>query len=86
MNKGDMYCLKEKDRSRCTSKKVWAYLVYISVAGITVSKLRPVVCLDTFDGRGECFCQMLHEHGGGISTVFFECLHEFSSGICWLGW
>lgn len=53
----------------------------IPVAGKTVGKLWPVVCLDTFDGRWERFYQMFHEHGGGISAVLLKCLHEPPSGV-----
>mgnify|MGYP003255546271 CR=1 FL=1 len=46
------------------------------VARKAVGEFRPIVCLDTFDGAGECPYQMLHELGGRIGAVFLKGFHE----------
>lgn len=46
------------------------------VARKAVGEFRPIVCLDTFDGAGECPYQMLHELGGRIGAVFLKDFHK----------
>lgn len=64
-----------------------AFQMYLKEGGLVlvgskaVGKLWPVVRLDAFNGNRECFHQVFHEHGGGISAVFLKCLHKPPSGV-----
>ena len=64
-----------------------AFQMYLKEGGLVfvsskaVGKLWPIVRLDAFNGKGERFHQVFHEHGGGISAVFLKGLHKPPPGV-----
>lgn len=46
-----------------------------------VGKFCPIVCLNTFNGTGECFYQMLHKLSGRKGAMLFKGLHKAPAGI-----
>lgn len=54
---------------------------FLTVCGKAVGKFRAIIRLDAFNGKRECFYQMIYEHGRGISIMFLKSFHEAPSGI-----
>ena len=54
---------------------------FIPRSSKTVCEFGTVVCLNTLNGAGKSFYQMLEEDSRGVGTVFFKSFHKTPAGI-----